>query len=388
MVNESLRYSMSANEFGQSKVKVAFYAPLKPPNHPVPSGDRLMARLLMQCLARIGLKVDVASTLRVFLRDAENNADLSAVQFDAQSEIERLSQQWGREGAPALWFCYHPYYKSPDLIGPALCQRFGIPYVTAEASYSNRRNVGIWEPVQAQLLTLINDAAVNICMTSRDKVGLQGAAPNASVVTLKPFIDIDNISGEVMAASSQPDVANLVTVAMMRRGDKMHSYEYLASALERLLDLPWTLSIVGDGALREEVQQQFSGIPATRIVWHGQLAQSDIQKIMSESALYVWPGCGEAYGLAYLEAQACALPVVAFRAAGVPEVVSDGFSGILTPEGDTSAYADAIAQLLTDENERSTMADNALRHVHSEHAVDHAVSTLRMLLRNYAGLKL
>ncbi len=347
-----------------------------------------MARLLMECLSRIGLAVEVASTLRVFLRDAENSADLSAVQADAQSEIERLSQQWAHEGAPALWFCYHPYYKSPDLIGPALCQRFGIPYVTAEASYSNRRNVGIWEPMQAHLLTLINDAAVNICMTTRDKVGLQQAAPEAVVATLKPFIDMEDVHGDSLVTPSEQKPPNLVAVAMMRRGDKMNSYEYLASALERLLDLPWTLSLVGDGALREEVQQLFSGIPATRIVWHGQLAQNDIQKIMSESALYLWPGCGEAYGLAYLEAQACALPVVAFRAAGVPEVVSDGFSGILTPEGDTSAYADAIRQLLTHENERLTMAANALSHVQSGHTVDHAVDTLRMLLETYARLKL
>jgi len=175
---------------------------------------------------------------------------------------------------------------------------------------------------------------------------------------------------------------------MMRRGDKLNSYRYLASSLERLLDIPWTLSIVGDGSAKKEVQQLFSRIPPDRITWHGELARLDILKALSESALYVWPGCGEAYGLAYLEAQASGLPVVAFEAGGVPEVVSDGFSGILTPEGDVAAFGDAIAHLLTHENDRLSMADNAKSHVHSGHSVDCAVITLRILLRNYAGLKI
>jgi len=361
-----------------------------------------MARLLIECFTRLGLDVEVASTLRAFLRHADNTAELSALQAEAQREVTRLSQQWQLDGVPVLWFCYHPYYKSPDLIGPEMCQRFGIPYVTAEASCSTRRNVGVWESMQAHVLTLINNAAVNICMTARDEAGLKSAVPNAVVATLKPFIDVEDSYREnpaVPAVSSENPEANasvavsrsiapqLVTVAMMRRGDKLKSYECLASSLERLLNLPWTLSIVGDGSAKKEVQQLFSLIPPERIVWHGELARPDILRILSESAIYVWPGCGEAYGLAYLEAQASALPVVAFEAGGVPEVVSHGFSGILTPEGDVAAFGDAIAHLLTHENDRLTMADNAMRYVQSAHSVDRAVDTLRTLLRNYAGLK-
>ena len=63
----------------------------------------------------------------------------------AAGEIARLPTEWDRASPPDLWFCYHPYYKAPDLIGPPLRARFGIPYVTAEASYSmppQRRRVG------------------------------------------------------------------------------------------------------------------------------------------------------------------------------------------------------------------------------------------------------
>ena len=45
--------------------RVAFYAPLKPPTHPTPSGDREMARNLMAMIARDGAKVTLASDLRL-----------------------------------------------------------------------------------------------------------------------------------------------------------------------------------------------------------------------------------------------------------------------------------------------------------------------------------
>src|SRR4051812_22263565 len=48
-------------------MNIAFYAPLKSPHHPVPSGDRLMARQLMAALTLAGHSVTVASEFRSFL---------------------------------------------------------------------------------------------------------------------------------------------------------------------------------------------------------------------------------------------------------------------------------------------------------------------------------
>ena len=47
-------------------MRVAFYAPLKPPSHPVASGDRRVARLLLAAIRRSGSKVFTASKLRAF----------------------------------------------------------------------------------------------------------------------------------------------------------------------------------------------------------------------------------------------------------------------------------------------------------------------------------
>jgi glycosyltransferase involved in cell wall biosynthesis len=359
-------------------MKIAFYSPLKSPNHPVPSGDRLMARLLMAALVKAGHTVEIASEVRAFLPDAAADA-IAARSVVAQAERARLSALWREHGAPDLWFCYHPYYKAPDLIGPALAREFGLGYVTAEASYSNRRNTGLWQQMQQHVLDAVEQASVNICLTRRDRAGLAAAAPAARLAMLPPFLD----PALFLERSPEPRPGRLITVAMMRSGDKMDSYAMLAQALSRLTHLPWQLSVAGDGPRAVDVHSLFAGFDEGRIIWHGEQTATEIAGLLSSAALYVWPGCGEAYGLAYLEAQAAGLPVVAQEIAGVPEVVMQGRTGLLTPPGDIEAYAQAIGLLLTDGAERTALAEAARTFAGGERSLGTAASRLGVILDDY-----
>ncbi|MCZ7450669.1 glycosyltransferase family 4 protein [Agrobacterium rhizogenes] len=357
-------------------MKIAFYSPLKSPNHPVPSGDRLMARLLMKAMTMAGHEVFVASELRSFLKQPDDPAQ-TALTDEAAREIETIAERWRQEGVPDLWFCYHPYYKAPDLLGPELVQRFGLPYVTAEASYSPKRNGMGWQAVQDGLLAALNGAAVNICFTARDREGLVHASPNLQWAMLPPFID----AGAFLRNTPRPEPARLITVAMMRAGDKLESYRTLSEALALLPEsVDWTLDIVGDGPERAAVEAMFSDFPDHRLVWHGEKKPTEIAALLSKAALYVWPGHGEAYGLAYLEAQAAGLPVVAEKVAGVPEVVKSGTTGLLTPEHDTAAYAEAIKTLLGDDRQREELAKAARRFVIDERSLENAATTLNHIL--------
>lgn len=340
-----------------------------------------MAQLLIDCLSDAGYHVDIASRLRMFVKEPGNHANITALKRQARTEVRKLTELWAQQGPPALWFCYHPYYKSPDLLGPPLCEAFNIPYVTAEASYSRRRAEGEWASLQELVTTSINAAAVNICFTERDKVGLVQGAPSAILATLRPFID----TSEFTRAHQCPSEPHLVTVAMMRPGDKMQSYLGLAAALERLLHLRWSLSVVGDGPMRDEVRALFARFPTDRILWHGQLDHTEIATLLARSTLFVWPGCGEAYGLAYLEAQAAGLPVVAYDNAGVPEVVDTGYSGILTPAGDDKAYAAAIENLINDEQKICELSRQARLHVQRKHGFNQASKMLRTILHHHLG---
>jgi glycosyltransferase involved in cell wall biosynthesis len=355
-------------------MRIAFYAPLKAPGHLVPSGDRQMSRLLIAALRRSGHTVEVASTLRAFLSEHSTFAEREA---RAHEEIARLDADWVRHDVPDMWFCYHPYYKAPDLIGPALARRFAIPYVTAEASYAGKRNADRWAIIQARVVACVKLAAVNLCFTQRDRDGLVQVAPEAVFADLKPFID----TAPFAAQAKRSSLPKLVAVAMMRQGDKLRSFTMLAAALELIADTPWHLTVVGDGPARREVEALFRRFDPARIAWTGEACPEDIPRHLHDGDLYVWPGCGEAYGLAYLEAQAAGLPVVAQNTAGVPEVVLAGETGLLTPTGDIVAYANAIRRLLSDDPLRTRMSTAARKFVHEERSLAPAAVKLDAILR-------
>jgi glycosyltransferase involved in cell wall biosynthesis len=357
-------------------MQIAFYAPLKSPRHPVPSGDRLMARLMMQALEMAGHEVRLVSELRSFSRTPEG---LATLEGPVEAERARIAADWDAAGTPDCWFCYHPYYKAPDLLGPFFAATRGIAYVTAEASYSARRDRDGWGPAQARLLETLRAAAVNICMTERDRTGILAGAPDARVERLPPFID----PAPFLARTPAAHPGRLVAVAMMRDGDKMDSYRMLAAALSRLQHLPFTLAIIGDGPARPMVEALFAPLGAGRVVWHGEKSAGDVADLLSTAALYVWPGCGEAYGLAYLEAQAAGLPVIAQEIAGVPEVVLPGTTGILTRPGDTDAFAEAVAACLTDEMRRQAMGAAARRFAGTERGLKPAAARLGAILAKH-----
>ena len=104
-------------------MRIAFYAPLKSPNHPVPSGDRLMAR------HADGRAAARRARGRNRLGVAQLLGELGSLARMTQADDGRAKPRSpalpriGRAGrVPDLWFCYHPYSKAPDLIGPRLVE--------------------------------------------------------------------------------------------------------------------------------------------------------------------------------------------------------------------------------------------------------------------------
>ncbi len=69
---------------------------------------------------------------------------------------------------------------------------------------------------------------------------------------------------------------------------------------------------------------------------------------------FVFASTSETQGLAVLEAMACGLPVVAVRASGIEEIVTDGVSGLLVPE-DAAALAEPSMQILADGHLRAKL---------------------------------
>jgi glycosyltransferase involved in cell wall biosynthesis len=137
---------------------------------------------------------------------------------------------------------------------------------------------------------------------------------------------------------------------------------------------------VGDGPARPEVEALMAPF-GDRVHFAGAVPHRDLPSIYAAADLYLWPAINEAYGMAFLEAQAAGLPVVAGRTGGVPAVVAHGVSGLLTPVGDAPAFAAAVRRLLDDPAERTRLGAAAARRVAARHDERAAARALAAALR-------
>ncbi|HET6521061.1 MAG TPA: glycosyltransferase family 4 protein [Geminicoccaceae bacterium] len=366
---------------------VAFYAPLKPPDHPVPSGDRRVARALMAALERAGERVEPASRLRSYDRDGDAARQRRIERVGAWAAARLVRRYRARPAAerPRAWLTYHVYHKSPDWIGPAVCRALGLPYLIAEASFAPKRAGGRWAHGHAAAEAAIRSADVALAMTEADAAGLRPlVAPPAELRRLPPFLDAAPYAAAraereahraALAArlGLDPGVPWLLTVAMMRDDAKRESYALLAAALAGLAARDWRLVVVGDGPARAPVE---AGFDPGRTAFLGALPGEELPAVYAACDLYAWPALREAYGMAHVEAQAAGLPVVAGREGGVPEVVRDGITGVLAPPRDPAAFARALAGLLGDAGRRRAMGERAARFVAQELSPEDAARRL------------
>ena len=75
--------------------------------------------------------------------------------------------------------------------------------------------------------------------------------------------------------------------------------------------------------------------------------------------MFLLPSATESFGLAALEAMACAVPVIASDAGGIPEVVRNGETGYLAPPGDVPAMVARALHVLQDPAEHERLKSNA-----------------------------
>ena len=107
-------------------------------------------------------------------------------------------------------------------------------------------------------------------------------------------------------------------------------------------ELPKALELARELGVREDV----------RVL--GQMIQ--LETVMQASDLFFLPSIAESFGLSALEAQACGCPVIGYLAGGLPEVVINGETGLLCPEGQDVCLGSLAAEVLLNHDRHQAMS--------------------------------
>jgi glycogen synthase len=107
--------------------------------------------------------------------------------------------------------------------------------------------------------------------------------------------------------------------------------------------------LVGDGPERSKLERDAERLGVDdRLHFVGFFAHERLPAVLAHADLLVLPSLYEELGTVLLEAMQAALPIVASRTGGIPDLIEDGVNGMLVPAGDPEALARAIDRLLAD----------------------------------------
>src|SRR5512145_2456690 len=168
-----------------------------------------------------------------------------------------------------------------------------------------------------------------------------------------------------LAPNNEPLLAHVSNFRPVKR--PVDCIEILARVLRQGINT--RLVMVGDGSERTNCEHRARCLGILdRCSFVGK--QPRIVDYLSVADVLLLPSEQESFGLAALEAMACEVPVIASRVGGLPEVVTDGETGYLSPVGDVDKMAADAARLLADDKLRRQMGQSARESAISRYRTD------------------
>jgi len=206
-----------------------------------------------------------------------------------------------------------------------------------------------WVFGRARAITTVN---------SQMKARLVEWGQPAAKISLLPM-GVDTLSVGELAAKTAKVPGRLLVVGRLV---EKKGIEYLLEALRILRDrdvATGRLVVIGDGPIRGELETKAAGLD---VEFRGQRGRDEVHQAIAESEVMLIPSVTAANGdqeglpVTLLEGAAGRICVIASRLPGIDEVITDGESGLLVPQRDATALADALQRVLTDSALRGQLA--------------------------------
>jgi glycosyltransferase involved in cell wall biosynthesis len=236
-----------------------------------------------------------------------------------------------------------------------------------------------WKYRQVDLFICASDAVRRMLVAD--------GVPAARAVTVHEGIDLGHVDAappadlhaDLWLPHNSPIVGNVA--ALVPHKGQRHLIEAAALVVKKVPDARFV--IAGEGELRPALERQ---IKERHLEKHVFLAgfRPDILSVHKAFDIFAMSSITEGLGTSLLDAMACARPVVATTAGGMPEVVADAQTGLLVPPRDHGAMAEALIRLLTDAPLRSQMGAAGLARVRERFSAERMVQDTLDVYRRVA----
>ncbi|MXZ02696.1 MAG: glycosyltransferase family 1 protein [Chloroflexi bacterium] len=259
------------------------------------------------------------------------------------------------------------HYWLSGVVGCELARSWTVPHVTSFhtlASIKKRVRPEEDEPkirfVNEARAARESDVVIAWTEGEAEHITREFDVPTDKIVIVPPGVDTERF----VSSPTSSDTRARKRILYVGRLDALKGVDLLIEAFALVVGrgVDAELQIVGGGSADEfrRVLGRISQLRLTdRVKLPGVLPQSELPEIYSNSDCIVAPSFHETFGLAVLEAAACATPAIAADVDGLRAIVVDGDTGYLVRERDAQLYADKIVELMGNDTLRVEMSKAA-----------------------------
>ncbi|MFN6538008.1 MAG: glycosyltransferase family 4 protein [Nostoc sp. EkiNYC01] len=228
-----------------------------------------------------------------------------------------------------------------------------MPIIVSERSNPVKSSLGLnWQKLR-KLTYLFADKIVFQTQRARDYFPSKLQNNSCIIPNMVVLPPIKKQSSEKFSAER--------SLIAMGRFVPEKGFDLLLQAFAKLKDNypEWTLTILGDGKLRPELESLRHQLGlGDRVHFPGMV--NNTYAFLQEAEFFIMSSRFEGFPNALCEAMACGLPVISTDCPSGPrEIIRDGIDGILVPNEDVSALAAAMERLMSNEQERKSLAARA-----------------------------
>ena len=289
--------------------------------------------------------------------------------------LRGIAREWRPDILVAHGFSEHLWGRYAGLLA-------GVRHLV-HVEHNARERYTRWRLAQALWLARRSAATVGVSFGVRDHLLALGF-PSAQCVAIPNGIDLARFPASAQAPWAQRDDAILMASRFGRQKD--HATLVRAVALLQARGLDPRLAFAGGGKQRQrkaiEALVGRLGLGA-QVNFLGLVA--DVPALLARQRIFVLSTHYEGMPLALLEAMAAGCACIGSDVVGVREVIDPGRTGLLVPEGDAPALADALADLLTHPARAEALGRAARAQAEEAFDVSHMHARYEALLRRVAA---
>lgn len=162
---------------------------------------------------------------------------------------------------------------------------------------------------------------------------------------------------------------------------RLRYYKGIHFLIEAMLSVPATLLIIGTGPEMSNLQNLVRTLGlANKVQFLGDVDDENLVRYLYATDVFCLPSHlrSEAFGICQIEAMACGVPVVSTAlATGVPFVNVHGETGVIVPPANPRALAEAVSQLLSNDEYRRSLGEKAKKRAHTYFSAERMVSDIK-----------